>query len=135
MPSIGVEGPTMNQQRLIGGLVLALTLCGAARAADPGDAEAGKRLALQTCTACHRVATEADQASGPKLVMQAPSFLSMANDPTATAALAHDFLMVTHKSLKTPPDMPAMLLSDDEARDLAAYIMSLRKPPQAPPAG
>ncbi len=117
----------MNHHRLIGGLGLALMLASRALAADPGDAAEGKRLALQTCTACHRVA--ADQAREPTLKPPAPNFLSVANGAGLTDGGVYDFLRSNHKSRQTPPDMPTMILSEGEAMDLTAYIVSLRKTP------
>lgn len=116
----------MNSSTWIGaGALLALALSAQARAADPSDIQDGKKLALQTCAACHTVA--ADQTQTPALQPRAPSFLSIANDPTVTQPLLIEFLQLKHKSVKTPPDMPTMLLTPKEATAAADYIMSLRK--------
>jgi mono/diheme cytochrome c family protein len=116
----------MNSMKWIAvGLVLALAA--QAQAATATEIQDGKTLALHTCAACHTVS--ADQAPPPTLQPQAPSFLSIANDPTVTQPLLIEFLQIKHVSLKTPPDMPAMLLTQREAASAAAYIMSLRKAP------
>jgi cytochrome c1 len=115
----------MQHRPLIAGLALSLALAARALAAEGDDAAEGKRLALQTCTACHRVA--ADQPSAPNLKPEAPAFLKIANGPNLDPANLHDFLMSNHKSLKTPPNMPAMILTDREANALTAYIVSLRQ--------
>ncbi|MGZ3274732.1 MAG: c-type cytochrome [Caulobacteraceae bacterium] len=117
----------MNHRILIGGLVLSLALAARAFAAEADDVAEGKRLALQTCTACHRVA--ADQTRAPSLKPEAPTFVSVANGPSLDAANLHDFLMSQHRSQKTPPDMPTMVLSEREASLLTLYIASLRKAP------
>lgn len=109
------------------GLALAFSLAAQAQSANSPNGASGKQLALQTCTACHTVS--ADQSHKPALEPEAPSFLSIANDPGVTAPVVSAFLLTNHRSLKTPPDMPAMILSEPEANDLAAYIMSLRKVP------
>jgi mono/diheme cytochrome c family protein len=116
-----------NCKRIVGGLVLALAMAAQARAAAPTEVQDGKTLALHTCAACHTVS--ADQTQAPALQPQAPSFLSIANDPTVTQPLLIEFLQIKHQSLKTPPDMPTMLLTQREAASAAAYIMSLRKAP------
>lgn len=117
----------MNHCTMIGGLSLSLVLAARAFAADADDAAEGKRLALQTCTACHRVA--ADQARTPSLSPEAPSFVSVANGPSLDRANLYEFLRSSHRSQKTPPDMPSMVLSEREAGVLSAYIVSLRKAP------
>lgn len=120
----------MNHLGLGAGLALALMLAGRALAAadpDVGDPAAGKRLALQTCTACHRVAP--DQPNAPKLQPPAPSFVSVANGAVLSPPDLREFLMSRHRSAKTPPEMPTLILTEREATDLTAYIASLRKAP------
>ena len=116
-----------SSKRMAGGLVLALVLAAQAWAAAATEIQDGKALALHTCAACHTVS--ADQQQPPVLQPQAPSFLSIANDPTVTQPLLIEFLQIKHASLKTPPNMPAMLLTQGEAASAAAYIMTLRKAP------
>jgi mono/diheme cytochrome c family protein len=119
----------MDHHRPIAGLALAVAFASKALAADPdvGDAAEGKRLALQTCTACHRVSP--DQPDPPKLQPPAPSFVSVANGAALSAPDLREFLMSRHRSAKTPPNMPTMILTEREASDLTAYIASLRKAP------
>jgi mono/diheme cytochrome c family protein len=94
---------------------------------DAGDPAAGRQLVLGVCAACHVVA--ADQPTAPKLQPPAPSFAEIANRPGTTTASVRQFLLTTHRTLRTPPQMPSMLLSDQEAGAAAAYIMTLRRQP------
>jgi mono/diheme cytochrome c family protein len=95
--------------------------------AGGGDVQAGQRLAADVCSNCHMVSLA--QAAQPKLRPPAPSFIAIANRPGVTAASLRAFLLTTHKTMRTPPNMPSMLLSDDEAASAAAYILSLRTQP------
>jgi mono/diheme cytochrome c family protein len=95
--------------------------------ADPPastSVQAGKTLALNVCSACHVVSPA--EAAQPKLQPPAPSFPDIANRPGTTAESLRAFLLTTHATLKTPPNMPGMLLSDDEATAAANYILSLK---------
>jgi hypothetical protein len=68
------------------------------------------------------------EAAEPKLQPPAPSFVAIANRPGTTETSLHTFLLTTHETLKTPPNMPSMLLSDDEATAVTSYILSLKTP-------
>ena len=70
-----------------------------------------------------------DQAEPPVLQPKAPSFVSIANDPRLTAQSLRKFVTNVHANGPTPPNMPTMLLSDDEATVVIAYIESLKKAP------
>jgi mono/diheme cytochrome c family protein len=114
-------------QRLGWAVVLACGACAPAWAAQPTAAEQGKRLALDNCAACHVVSF--DQSAPPTLQPNAPSFVSIANDPRLTAESLRKFVTSVHANGPTPPNMPSMLLSDDEATVVIAYILSLKKAP------
>lgn len=82
-----------------------------------GDLAAGRAFALKTCTPCHLVSP--DQLS-PRRAATAPTFQAIANTRGMTASALHAFLATPH------PTMPNLILAPQEARDVIAYIVSLR---------
>ncbi len=120
----------MKRLEWLGRLVLLACLGGTqARAAESAITaqDKGKRLALDTCAACHVVSS--DQPDQPMLEPRAPSFVAIANEPGVTANGLRQFVMTVHKTLRTPPNMPTMILSDDESAVIVAYILGLKKQP------
>lgn len=94
-------------------IVAATTLLATQTMSQPiGDASRGKNLATTWCTSCHLV----DQ-SGADL---APSFGSIAVAPGLTDANIRDWLIDPHDN------MPPFNLSEDEIRDIIAYLNQLR---------
>ena len=88
-----------------------------AAAAVASDVQAGDRLAHNLCVNCHVV-----DARGPVLrTDRVPSFPWIANQPGETATSVTVWLSISHAR------MPNYTLTDDEIRQAAAYIMSLRK--------
>jgi len=92
--------------------VLALT----SSAAVAYDATRGAKLAKQWCASCHIVSS--DQSSGSD---SAPPFSSIANRPDFAEKRTARLLTHSH------PRMPGVHLSRDEARDLSAYIATLKR--------
>ena len=75
---------------------------------------AGRSLAIQWCTGCHAVE--------PKTVgLFAADFAEIAQLPSTTALSLKVFLRTSHRN------MPNFVLQPDEANDIVAYIMSLRR--------
>jgi mono/diheme cytochrome c family protein len=111
-------------------LAVAATLAGAlsslthaATDADKGKVDAGREVALHACTGCHVVAS--DQPFKPVYPKPLPDFRTIANKPNSTATSLQHFLT----SLPAVPkrsQMPNLLLSSEDLRDVSAYIMSLR---------
>ena len=96
------------------GLALLATLSnGVAAPADPAN---GERLAKRWCASCHIVS--ADQTRGADNV---PAFAAIAKTPGFSTENIGQFLLDPH------PKMPDMQLTRDEARDLGAYIASLKQ--------
>ena len=99
-----------------------------APAAPTGDPQAGRALALEACTGCHVVAP--DQPFKPiyAATPRPPDFKDIANRPNITAAsLLHDL-----QSMPTIPKDSKMAnadLTEEQARDVVAYILSLRGKP------
>lgn len=88
----------------------------AALAQSEGDSASGRAIATALCSRCHRVLPmnfpdEADP----------PSFQSIANLPSTTALSLSVFLHSNHKN------MPDLMLSRGDSKDLIAYILSLKQ--------
>jgi mono/diheme cytochrome c family protein len=109
--------------------LFAASLAVSASAAEPAaadDARAGRALSLKLCTPCHVVSP--DQELPPILRPRAPSFRTIANRPGTTDESLRRFLTETHASLRDVSGMPNPQLTEDQVREAAAFIMSLRKP-------
>jgi mono/diheme cytochrome c family protein len=103
-------------------LLSALLWAGAASAGATSlpDPVHGKQLAESLCTNCHLVGTATQEQANPDV----PSFPEIANLEGQTAgAIIGRIILPKHP-------MPQIPLTKNELRDLAAYIMSLREPPQ-----
>jgi mono/diheme cytochrome c family protein len=93
------------------------------KAAERGNADAGRDLALEACTGCHVVS---DKQPFAPLLTGVPDFRQIANRPNVTAAS----LRRTIAALPQVPrrgQMANPLLTDAELADVAAYIMTLRE--------
>ena len=79
-----------------------------------GSVAAGRSLASQWCSGCHAVE--------PKTVgIFAADFAEIAKLPSTTALSLKVFLQTSHRS------MPNFILQPDEANDIVAYILSLKR--------
>jgi mono/diheme cytochrome c family protein len=101
----------------VGSMVLA------AEAQTTADQAEGHRLALTICSACHIVAS--DQKSPPVLRDPAPDFHSIAARPGSSVASLQRFILTTHAEIATPAGMPNPRLTEGQAAEIAAYIVSL----------
>ena len=104
--------------------VLTVALAAAATAISVDQVANGHQLALEICSACHLPAP--DQNTPPILSNPPPTLQAIANRPGTSAASVHNFLLSIHLSLANGKDMPNPLLTEEQASDLAAYVMSLR---------
>jgi mono/diheme cytochrome c family protein len=86
---------------------------------DAGDARKGATYARKVCAECHAISDE--QTSSPS--SKAPSFSAVANAPGMTATALIVWFRTPH------PTMPNLIIEPQNQKDLAAYIMSLRKSP------
>jgi mono/diheme cytochrome c family protein len=82
-----------------------------------GDPLAGRGLAHQRCMECHDIGDPA-AAGGP---YAGPAFASVARRPGTTRRTIRAFLLGPHRR------MPELSLSAQDADDLAAFIMRLRR--------
>lgn len=95
---------------------VALATAGPGQVDDfPGDPAAGRLYVEKVCTECHAI-------SGAKGRHGAPSFTDIAATPgmTGTALIAW-LTKIPHRN------MPDLVLAPAEARDIVAYILSLRR--------
>jgi mono/diheme cytochrome c family protein len=80
---------------------------------------------LRICSACHVVAT--DEETTPVLRKPPPSLQAIANRPDTSLESLRSFLLTIHRTLANGKDMPNPDLTDEQARDIAAYMMTLRR--------
>ena len=106
----------MRTGALIAGAMACVGLATAAPVSASGDVAAGHALAQRWCAVCHKVE------AGAKQVEDAPpTFDSVAQMPSTTETSLKVWLQTSH------PNMPNLRLSDDEMKDVVAYILSLKK--------
>ena len=99
------------------GIVLGLTLAALqplSAQGSRGNVESGRRYAIAWCSGCHSVV--------PNTVgIFAADFAEVAKLPSTTALSLKVFLQTSHRS------MPNFILQPEEANDIVAYILSLRR--------
>ncbi len=98
------------------------------RAAAPHQSAAvarGGHVARLICSACHVVAK--DQEYPPILDTPGPTFYDVANRPGTTEKSLTHFITTTHWDMHTiPMTMPNPLLTPEDTRAVALYILTLR---------
>lgn len=105
-----------------------LCLAAAPAFSQTGEADAvsqGHILAARICSICHLAAP--DQEAKPLLNPPAPPFAAIAQRPGLTAAALEKFITTAHRGLDNPKGMPNPDLAAYQVKQVAAYIMSLRK--------
>jgi len=86
----------------------------------------GEDVARNVCAACHLVASDQPP---PLLSHVATSFSEIANRPGVSEQSLRKFILTTHWDGKTVPvTMPNPMLTPEQARAVARYILSKRKP-------
>ncbi len=105
----------LSMATALGGVLTAATI-GAAVAQDFGDVSRGRNVARTICAECHAVGK--GQAQSPNL--EAPPFEAIANVRGMTAIALSAALHTSHKT------MPNIVLPEADARDVIAYILSLK---------
>jgi mono/diheme cytochrome c family protein len=78
------------------------------------DVDNGRRIWERSCASCHALSTPAGKAS------RAISFPAIAAKPGMTADIISTFLLMPHVT------MPGLPLRQSDARDVAAFVMSLK---------
>lgn len=97
------------------------------KASVTDDVQQGKRLAMLICSNCHIVAR--DQPFEPILRPPASSFEFIAQRSTINNDSVRTFLTTTHRDISNPEGMPNPQLLDYQIKQVAAYLLSLRKQP------
>jgi mono/diheme cytochrome c family protein len=97
-------------------LVVLACAAGFARAQDSGNPLKGEAFARQVCAECHAV--QRGQRRSPNA--QAPAFDEIAATPGMTSIALAAALRTSHRL------MPNIVLSDDELRNITAYILRLK---------
>jgi mono/diheme cytochrome c family protein len=95
-------------------LAVALALFGSAAAASAQNVENGRRLSERWCAECHAI-TPAPGKS------KATSFAAIAAKQTISAEMIASFLRLPHAT------MPNVPLRGNDAQDIAAFVMSMKK--------
>jgi mono/diheme cytochrome c family protein len=87
-----------------------------AQAAQIGSVEQGLAIARERCAECHLTVKE----NGRSINEKAPTFVRIANIPGMTTAALRAALHTSHRT------MPNLVIKDDDADSIIAYILSLR---------
>ena len=105
-------------QRLATVLMAAIVSSSTLGQPELADADKGKALAETLCSGCHNVWM------GPvdRDKNEIPSFYDVANRPDQTPHLLAAGIIFPH------PEMPKVPFTNEELRNIVAYIMSLRTP-------
>jgi mono/diheme cytochrome c family protein len=98
-------------------LVTAIIVSAAtAQAAQIGSVEQGLAISRERCAECHLTVKE----NGYSINEKAPTFARIANTPGITATALRAALNTSHRR------MPNLVVKDDDADSIIAYILSLR---------
>jgi cytochrome c len=106
----------MNMIRLAVSMLLIGAGLAPAAAQDTGDAGQGRALARSVCAVCHAVNKETSASP----MRNAPRFETLAHTPGMNAISLNAALHTSHRT------MPNLVLTAPEARNIIAYIMSLK---------
>ena len=87
-----------------------------AHAAQIGSVAQGSVIARERCAECHLIVKESGSSTNEK----APTFARIANLPGMTSAALRAALNTSHST------MPNLVIMDDDADSIIAYILSLR---------
>jgi len=98
-------------------LIAPLAMAGPLRAQDISTPGQGLVLAKQVCARCHAV----EKGSTASPAAGAPRFEEIANTPGMTATALSAALHTSHAT------MPNLVLTADEAGNVIAYILSLKR--------
>ena len=103
--------------RLLSLVALLLLMAGrSALSQEVGSPAAGLALAKEICADCHAV--EAGEGVSPNI--DAPPFRAIAKKPEMSELALTVFFQSPH------PSMPNLIVIGNDARDLVAYILSLK---------
>jgi mono/diheme cytochrome c family protein len=112
-----LEGNRMRMLTLY--VAMALALFGGNAASLAQNTENGQRLSERWCVGCHAIGAPTPKTS--RIV----SFASIAERPGITSEMIASFLLMPHAT------MPNLPLSHNDAQDIAAFIMKMKRQPQS----
>lgn len=107
--------------------LLMIAVAAAQETPSPDDVKKGHDLAVLICSNCHVAAP--DQRFTPVLQPPAPSFESIAQRNSLGADTIESFISTTHRGIDNPAGMPNPQLLGYQVKQVAAYLLSLRKKP------
>jgi mono/diheme cytochrome c family protein len=96
-------------------ILVALALCGGTVVTFAQDIENGQRVSERWCSECHAIGPAPGKAG------RTISFAAIAAKQGITADMISSFLLMPHAT------MPNMPLSRKDTRDIAAFIMEMKK--------
>ena len=103
---------------IISGVIILGFIASAGHTQPRPDPERGHEVATRVCRACHAV----DRDSSGKGEADIPSFAVIARQPWASTEYVAARIQHPH------PKMPGLPLNAQEVRDVATYIMTLKRP-------
>jgi mono/diheme cytochrome c family protein len=101
-------------RHLASDFAVALALLGST-AALAQEVKNGQRLSERWCADCHAIGTPTTR------VGRTIPFAAIAEKPGMSAQMIASFLMLPHATMPNPP------LRESDARDIAAFIMQMKK--------
>jgi mono/diheme cytochrome c family protein len=104
----------MNRYPQTSSLALALAVFGSIAAASAQNIENGRHLSERWCVECHAIAPAPGRS-------KAQSFAAIAAKEKITTEMIASFLRLPHAT------MPNVPLRGNDAKDIAAFIMSMKK--------
>ncbi len=106
---------------MAGMLVMAVPVAGALAAADgPGSPVYGRGLAVDLCGDCHLVSPD----QSPDAMRPGPDLMERVRQPEITELALRSYLRTTH------PVMPNIMLTQEQADDIIAYLMTFKGSPK-----
>jgi len=99
---------------VVGAVIAALGVPGAAAAEHPGDPQAGYEYAKKVCSGCHGISAE------PSPVPKATRFREVADRPGMTGTALRVWMETMH------PTMPNIIVSKQDMLNVIAYILDLK---------
>ena len=108
-----LEGNRMRIPALC--VAMALALFGGTAASLAQNIENGQRLSERWCVGCHAIGAPTPKTS--RII----SFASIAERPGITSDMIASFLLMPHAT------MPNLPLSHNDAQDIAAFIMKMKR--------
>ena len=117
-----MEGRKMDRMLLMAGmLVMATPGAGALAATDgPGSPVYGRGLAVDLCGDCHIVSPD----QSPDGMRPGPDLMERVGAPEITELALRSYLRTTH------PVMPNIMLTQEQADDIIAYLMTFKGSPK-----